>query len=541
LQSAFGGGTSDVFIAKLNSKGTALVYATYLGGRSYDSGNAIAVDASGNAYITGKTSSTNFPTVSPFQATLGTGTCQFAVPCWDAFVAKINPTGSALVYSTYLGGSGGSSDDVGLGIRVDGSGNAYVTGWTESNNFPTLNAFQGTHGARSCRDVYCPDVFVTKLNPSGTALVYSTYLGGSMDDRGYGIAVDGTGAAYVTGYTCSTDFPVSNAAQAAGGNCDAFVTKLAPSGAALTYSTYLGGRAYDEGNAIAVDSGGSAYVTGATFSTNFPTVNPLQGAKRGDQDAFVTKLAAVGSTLTYSTYLGGGGFYEEGNAIAVDSEGNAYVTGFTTSTDFLVLDAFQAVYRGGYDVFVTKLSPAGSAALYSTYLGGTSSESAYGIAVDSSGNVYVSGYTQSKDFPTVSPFQTSYGGDYSDAFIAKISSAAASSVPTFQITMSKSTYVDGDTITATEVRIKNPANAPVPMWLRVWLKVPTVGEIALIDIGSDRSFSLPGNIDQNLGPLSLIPVSSSFPPKGSWEFSSRMTNPSTGALLSEDLNPFVVQ
>jgi hypothetical protein len=408
---ADGGVDSDAFVAKFNATGSALVYSTYLGGNAADYGNGIAVDSSGNAYVTGYTQSTNFPTVNPLQPTIGGG------QGIDAFVAKLNSTGSALVYSTYLGGSG---EDIGNGIAVDSSGNAYVTGGTSSSDFPTMNPLQPANGG-------APDAFVTEINTTGSALVYSTYLGGSSGDGGFGIAVDGSGNAYVTGGTSSTDFPTMNPLQPAngGGLSDAFVAKLNPMGSALVYSTYLGGSGWDWGNGIAADSSGNAYVTGFTYSTDFPTMNPLQAANggRGDSDAFVAKLNATGSALVYSTYLGGSSS-EEGNGIAADTLGNAYVTGYTSSTDFPTMNPLQPANGGGEDAFVAKLNATGSALVYSTYLGGSGSDWGLGIAVDSSGNAYVTGYTESANFPTVNPLQPAYGGG-GDAFVAEIASGPA--------------------------------------------------------------------------------------------------------------------
>ena len=427
LQRSFGGGMGDAFVAKLNAAGSALVYSTYLGGSAGAWGTGIAVDSSGNAYVTGKTTSTDFPTANPFQAT------KKATPKtgFTAFVAKLNSPGSALVYSTYLGGSG---QDWSYGIAVDSSGNAYVTGDTESTDFPTANPLQAIN--KATRDTENATAFVAKLNSPGSALVYSTYLGGSGGDSGQGIAVDSSGNAYVTGYTFSTDFPTVNPLQASDhGDFDAFVAKLNAAGSALVYSTYLGGSSVDYGYGVAVDSSGNAYVTGRTYSTDFPTANPLQASYGGDGDGFVAKLNAAGSALVYSTYLGGSR-HDEGNGIAVDSAGNAYVTGWTYSTDFPTANPFQATCGGcsSYaDGFVAKLNAAGSALVYSTYLGGSSVEYGYGIAVDSSGNAYVTGQTSSTDFPTVNPLQASNHGDF-DAFVAKISPVSVVSLSPTSLT-----------------------------------------------------------------------------------------------------------
>jgi hypothetical protein len=385
-----------------------LNYSTYLGGfGGYDNGRAIAVDNSGNAYVTGYTDM-GFPTASAYQGSHGGG-------YEDAFITKLNASGSALIFSTYLGGSG---DDVGNGIAVDSSGNAYVTGYTISTDFPTASAYQGSNAGGN-------DVFITKVNASGSGLDYSTYLGGSGNDVGNGIALDSSGNAYVTGETGSTDFPTASAYQGSSGGAfsDVFITKVNASGSGLDYSTYLGGSGAEEGNGIAVDSSGNAYVTGNTYSTDFPTASAYQGSGGGIyKDVFITKVNASGSGLDYSTYLGGSGS-DVGYSIAVDSSGNAYVTGNTDSADFPISSAYQENYGGGtLDVFITKMNASGSALDYSTYLGGSGDDGGYGIAVDSSGyNAYVTGFTGSADFPTTaSAYQGSHGGGNYDVFITKI-------------------------------------------------------------------------------------------------------------------------
>jgi hypothetical protein len=347
---------------------------------------------------------------------------------FDAFVTKINPAGSALVYSTYLGGNAadGSSTggDSGQGIAVDAGGNAYVTGFTGSPNFPTANALQAGFGGG-----FTGDAFVTKINASGTAFIYSTYLGGSGDDTGLGIAVDGAGDAYVTGGTQSTNFPTFNPLQGTNkGNFNAFVTKINPAGSALVYSTYLGGSGSDGAAAIAVDGSGNAYITGSADSHDFPIVNPFQAflaGPFGDSDAFVTKINAAGSALVYSTYLGGNSI-DAGTAIAVDPAGSAYVTGYTFSSNFPTNNPLQANFCCSA-VFVTKFDDTGSALLFSTYLGannGDTNNNGYGIAVDNSGNAYVAGLTVALTFPTANPLQASNGGGGGDAFVSVISSNA---------------------------------------------------------------------------------------------------------------------
>ena len=522
-------GIERVFVIKVNSSG-ALVYFSHFGGDVGEAGRGIAVDSLGNAYVTGYTFSTNFPTANPFQPSPGGGLS-------DAFLTKLNSSGSALVYSTYLGGS---DFDGGSDIAVNASGNAYVTGSTRSTNFPTANPFDATSGGGSCGvfpSYACPDVFVTKFNSSGSGLVYSTYLGGGGEDLGSSIAMDSSGNAYVTGSTNSTNFPTSAPRQPANaGDSDVFVSKFNSSGSALVYSTYLGGSGYESGHGIAVDSSGSAYVMGETNSMNFPTSNPLQPAFGGGvMDAFVTKFNSSGSALAYSTYLGGSNI-DAGRGIAVDPSGSAYVTGYTDSVNFPTANPLQPANGGMDDVFVTKVSPSGRFLFYSSYLGGSSSERGMGIAVDSSSNTYVTGQTNSINFPTANPFQPANGGA-SDAFLTKISGL----VPVFQITMSAATYVNGQTVTAPEFRVQNPLAGPIAVKLRVWLSVPGVGEVNLINTGQDGSFFLPPGLNQNIGPLSLVQVTPSFPPKGNWQLNSRIEDPTTGALLSQDINSFVIQ
>ena len=368
-----------------------LVYATYLGGNSYDEALAIAVDSTGAAYITGDTSSGTFPIVGSLKTTNAS---------IDAFVTKISSSGTSLVYSTFLGGGG---NDHGFAIAVDSSGSAYVTGDTSSANFPVLSGFQATLAGGFW------DAFVTKLTAAG-ALSYSTYLGGNGIDEGHGISVDSSGAAYIGGWTASTNFPMQSPIQGSSkGGYDAFVTKIAPGGNSLIYSTYLGGSQDDQALALAVDSSGSAYVTGPTGSADFPTVSAYQSAYKFG-DAFVAKLAPSGASLTYSTYLGGSSA-ESSYGIAVDSAGSAYVTGKTLSADFPVAGPYQPKNAGNYDVFVTKLAAAGNALVYSTYVGGKGAEVGYAIAVDSAGSAYVAGWTNSTDFPTLSQIQTDQPND----------------------------------------------------------------------------------------------------------------------------------
>jgi hypothetical protein len=383
-----------------------LIYSTYLGGSGDDDGDGIAVDSTGSAYITGQTASTNFPTTNALQVTGGGS--------YDAFVTKLNPAGSAMVYSTYLGGS---SVDYGYGIAVDSAGDAYVVGNTGSADFPTVNPLQAANAGGL-------DVFVSVLNPTGSALIYSTYLGGSGDDTGSAIALDSSNDVYITGSTFSANFPTYNPIQATyagnGTTTNAFVAEINSAGSALVYSTYLGGSGPDVGNGIAVDTAGNAYVAGQTVSPNFPTMNPFQATDQGLSSAFVSKISSGGTGLAYSTYLGGSG-YDFGYAIAVDGAGDAYVTGSAGSTNFPTMNALQPVFGGGaFDAFITEFNPAGSGLVYSTYLGGKLEDDGYGISVDSAGNVYLTGYTLSTNFPLQNAYQKRLAGD-GDAFVSKVS------------------------------------------------------------------------------------------------------------------------
>ena len=419
----------------------ALSYSTYLGGSDMDYANSIAVDASGNAYVTGYTASTDFPLVNPAQSSPGGGTCSdgtVAIACFDAFVSKLNPTGTALVYSTYLGGS---NEDYGASIALDASGHAYVTGYTNSTDFPVEQALQSENAGGY-------DAFVTELSGDGSSLIYSTYWGGSLDDIGTGIAVDSSGNAYVSGYTASADFPVTAGAlqtSYGGGAHNGFVAEFNSGGAPLGYSTFLRGSGDDYVYAVAVDSARDAYVTGATNSTNFPTVNAFQPNYAGGTcatapntfpcyDAFVAKLNPTGSALIFSTYFGGTGS-GYGYAIALDSSSNAYITGYTTSTNLPTTPgAFQQIFGGSYDAFVAKLNGAGSTLCYSTYLGGSGTEIGYGIVVNSTGSAFVTGYNYGGDFPTANPVQAQNAGFY-DAFVSVLEPTGSS--------LTFSTYLGG--------------------------------------------------------------------------------------------------
>lgn len=418
-------GGSDAFVAKFNPDGT-LAWATFLGGNGNDYARDVAIDAAGNVYVTGGTASTNFPTtVGAFQTTLGGAE--------DVFIAKLDSAGSSLIYSTYVGGSSGtpgtSGSDNGSAIAVDASGNAFVTGFTVSTNFPTTaGAFQPS--ISNPGGFIEIDAFVLKLDSTGSSLAYSTYLGGSDQDFGADdIVLDALGNAYVVGATRSSNFPVTAGVfqPTSGGFDDGFVTKLNPTGSGLIYSTYLGGGGNfgERVSHIALDSAGNAYLTGRTPASNFPTTS---GAFQttyggGSFDSFVAKLNDTATALLFSTFLGGSGAEtnDVGSAgIALDNLGNVIIAGTTTSTNFpTTAGAFQTTLSGPQDGFVVKLNATGSTLIESTYIGGSGSDRVGLMALGSDGTVYLTGATNSTDFPTTAgAFDTTHNGGF-DAFVAK--------------------------------------------------------------------------------------------------------------------------
>lgn len=377
----------------------SLGFTTYLGGSDDEHGNAIAVASDGCCYVTGYTTSSDFPTLNALDYTL-------SGPI-DAFVSKFAQNGS-LLWSTYLGGSGGEEA---LGIAVSQDGSCYVTGSTDSSNFPTLNAYQDTLSLNS-------DVFVTKFSTNGS-LLWSTYLGGSGTETGFSIALWSDDSCYITGRLFSSNFPTLNAYNSTpGGFIDSFAAKFSASGS-LLWSTYLGGSGDDHGKGITVANDGSCYVTGLTESSNFPTQNGFDHTLNGTYDAFITKFSHSGSLL-WSTFLGSSAA-DSGRCIATDLGGNCYVSGSVGSDDFPILNAHNNTYGGDGDAFVTKISPDCSL-LWSTYLGGSESEFAQAIAIASDGSCSVTGETESSNFPLLNAYNGVLNGTY-DAFIAKFSTS----------------------------------------------------------------------------------------------------------------------
>jgi hypothetical protein len=394
-------GAYDVFVSKLNPTGSQLVFSTYLGGYSWEAGYAIGVDAAGNVYLTGVTLSPDFPIVNAWQPTFG--------GVDDAFVAALNPIGTQLLYSTFLGGD---DEDVGSGVVVDAVGRITLTGHSSSQNFPTVNPFQPELRGRQ-------NAVIARLAPGGQTLEYATYLGGSTWDLGMQLRLDAQGNMYLTGLTESYDFPVLNAVQPVyGGAGDAFVSKLNAQGSALVYSTFLGGEGLDWGLDLALAGQNEVYVTGWAASPDFPLASPFQPLLGGPEDAFVTHLSADGSALVYSTYLGGEQF-DQGQGIQVDRWGQAWVTGITASPEFPLERPLQGSLLGGADLFVTAFAPEGTALRFSSYLGGTGGERPYALVLTAEQRLYLGGFTDSLDYPLAGqPVQATYGGGIVDGFIS---------------------------------------------------------------------------------------------------------------------------
>jgi len=469
-------GSQDVIVAKISPNGSSLIYATYIGGNATDVGNGIAIDAQGNAYVTGRTDSTNFPvTTGAFQTLLNGGS-----GVGDAFAFKLDATGSKLLYSTYLGGS---LDDQGNAIAVDKNGNAYVAGQTLSTNFPQVSPVAPVRGGT--------DAFVTKISADGSALVYSTCLGGFGRDVANAIALDSSGAAYVTGETRSDNFPISAAAfqKIINGASDAFLTKISADGTAIVFSTFFGGETSEEGRAVAVDSTGSAWIAGKTSSSLLPQLgSAIQRGPGFLPDGFVTRFAPSGQFLQFSSYLGGEGD-DQVNAIAVDANDNLIAVGQTNSAQFAATTGasgniifngitFPAVNAGGYDAFVVKFNSNGSAPMYSTCIGGKGDDYGRGVALDAAGNAYIAGVTGSTDLKqTGTTFQPVSGGGGTDAFVARITELSVTISPLAV------TLVPGQSQQFTGTVI-NAANTGV-----VWTMSPAVGNLS-----NSGLYTAPANI-----------------------------------------------
>ncbi len=452
FQTNFAGGSinGDAFVAKIGPTGTNLIYLTYLGGSSDDLAVGIAVDSSGNAFVGGYTDSLNFPTTNALYPTIPTAyNSNYGDQPGSGFVAELNTNGTHLVYSSYLGSTGANSVSFVEALALDSSDNAYLTGYTYGTNFPvTVHAMQNHNQGTNGTVFLNPNAFVTEVASNGANLVYSTYLAGTNYDVGLGIAVDASNYVYVAGYTASFNFPTCNVptnlpngkflngsmSHSSGGFYDAFATKFPPLASQpasitnLIYSFFLGGNQSDYGYGVAADTNGDAYVVGDTYSLNFPTNNGLDTSlNSGDgstnlPDAFATKLSPAGSVI-YSTYLGGSNS-DLASAVAAQNDGQAVVVGQTGSIDFAPYDNYGSINSGNLDAFVAKLSSSGNALVNFAYLGGSSQDSARGVAVDSQNNVYITGYTLSTNFPITATnvFDPNFGSKtiYTNAFITKL-------------------------------------------------------------------------------------------------------------------------
>jgi hypothetical protein len=406
----------DAFVTKLDPAGIP-VYTTYFGGTDEDTGQGIALlpNSPGELVITGSTRSPDLPFVgTPYQP--------FLLGLSDAYAARFNSADGTPLYVTYLGGDG---DETGKAIAIDEAGDAYLTGWTDSPNFPTPSGFQREPGGGT-------DAFVARLDPTGSSLVYGSYLGGSDNDEGWGIAVDSAGQAHVTGKTTSGDFPNPAAYQPDNGGCmDAFIAKVEATGSALVYATYYGGSGDDESHSLALDSSGNVYIAGMTASTDLPIYDALQIENAGGHDAFVMKFDVTGTGLVFATYLGGTG-NDNAFGIAVDDWNRAYLIGETTSLDFPTEAPIQPASGGGTDAFVTAFSESGLPLRYSTYHGGIGTDLGKGIAVDASRNAYVTGSSDSDDLPLANAFQGNIGGG-TDAFVARVNSGVIAHADSYAV------------------------------------------------------------------------------------------------------------
>jgi hypothetical protein len=402
-------GSSDLFLSKLTSQGSGLIFSTFLGGAGTDECQSMALDSSRAVYVTGGTASIDFPTRNPYQANRRGG--------YAAFMSKIASSGSALIYSTYLGGG---VEDQGGGVTVDSSLRAVIVGETTSADFPTVSSYQSSLSS-------APDLFVTRFSSAGSTLDFSTYLGGSAGEAAGGIAIGGDGAVTVSGITTSTNFPTLSSYQtSSGGGQDAVVARLSSSGSALIFSTYLGGSAneYVAGTLVLNDAG-DAIIAGGTWSGDFPIRNAYQPTLNGMENVFLARISSSGSSLFFSTFLGGNEDTAEGWALGIDGQGRAFVTGLTVSNGFPTVHPYQSSRQGaGSDAFLSVFASGGSTLDYSTYLGGSGTDIGLALAIHPFGGVLVAGTTASADFPTASAFQPTLAGGQ-DAFISLFHAQAA--------------------------------------------------------------------------------------------------------------------
>jgi hypothetical protein len=410
-------GDWDVIVAKISHSGSTLLWSTFLGGSSWDWLSALALDSAGNAVVTGRTNSSDFPTTPGAYDPSYNGN-------WDVFVAKISSLGDSLLWSTFLGANNAASFPYDL--VLDSSENPVVTGYTNSSIFPT------TPGAYDTSFNGNNDAFAAKISSLGDALIWSTFLGGESDDQGYAVDLDASGNVVLTGRTYSSDFPTTPGAYdtSHNGKYDVFLAELSPSGSTLAWSTLLGGSGDEQGHALVTDPFGNTILAGVTKSSDFPTTSGAYDTSfnGGVYDVFVSKISGSGSVLLWSTFLGGSGDdYVRG--LSLDSSGNPLVVGDTESSDFPTTpDGYDTSYNGGRDALIANLASSADALLWSTFLGGSGNDYGHRLALDSLGNGFATGETFSADFPTTpSVYDTSHNGNY-DIFVARIDLAGVSSV-----------------------------------------------------------------------------------------------------------------
>lgn len=509
LRPGFAGGNYDLVLFKLNPSGTGVAYSTYFGGTGDDFARSIAVDASGNVYVTGQTTSPDFPMAAALQSTYGGGPD-------DGFVAKIDATGSVVLFSTYFGGSG---NDTVNDIAVGPAGNVHLVGATGSTNFPTTaTPFQAVFAGGSL------DAFVAKLDPRGTPLLYSTYLGGTGSDAARSVAVDAANRVYVAGGTESLDFPTQGAVQSTNhGGFDAFLAKLDETSSTLTFSTYLGGTGTDFAIGLAIDDFGSAVVAGNTNSANFPVANALQPTFGGGLfDAFIAKLPPSGSPLLYATYFGGVEV-DDVHAVTSDASGGAWVAGHTESTGLTLVNPFQATHGGGFlDAWLVHFAPSGMSVVMSTYLGGSGNDGILGVAVQPSGDAILVGATTSTNFPTSSPIQATNAG-HSDLFVAALRD------PGPEVTVR---LANGGASKLLTMTLSNLGTQPRPVDLKLWIDAPSLGLLipllpSAITITLPASFG-PTNVLNGIALPALLP----FP---GTRVGAALVNPVTGQQMSRSV------
>jgi len=489
---------SDIFIVKTSSTGSDMIFSTYLGGSREDYDFSLIISLDKCPYVTGATASTDFPTINSYQPSYGGQV--------DAIVAKLSSSGSDLRYSTYLGGS---DQEVGYDIALGFDESIHVIGDVYSSDFPTINAYQASFGGG---DIWGGDAFVTGISPTGSSLVYSSYLGGSDWDAGRAVEIASDSSISTVGVTFSYDYPTLNAYQNyLSGTCDAFVSKLLPSGSNITFSTYFGGQDGD-GAWDVVSLNKTLIVTGGTFSIDFPTLNAYQSSYSGIispnlGDAFLTCIEPDSARVIFSTYLGGNGT-EFGNGINASSNGEIYIIGWTSSENFPTAYAYQSsIAPGTEDAFASKISSSGSYLIYSTYLGGSGNDRGENLDIDSLGCVYMSGDTESVDFPTINAYQATYAGAI-DAFVSKFRwEPSPTPTPISQIVTLDSGDYNGDG--TSEIAIFRPST----------------GSWRLSNLGS-TSFGKDGD----------IPISGDYWGDGTSEIG--VFRPSTGSWLVRSLTRF---